>query len=170
MSDMIVIGTLGGSFGVKGEVRLKSFCSDPQAIEMYRPLLLSDGRTIDGLLLTGSVKSGFSARIEGINTKEEADAARGLTISAKRDQLPSLPDDEYYYADLVGLEVFDTGGKRLGLVKTVQNHGATDLLEVQTPASSETIFLPFTLAAIPTVDLKSGRIIADPPEGIFPDA
>ena len=69
----------------------------------------------------------------------------------------------------IGLEVYDTGGALIGKVKTVQNHGADDLLETQLAGSSQTVFLPFTKAAVPTVDLASGRIIADPPEGILPD-
>jgi 16S rRNA processing protein RimM len=95
---------------------------------------------------------------------------RGTVLYADRDQLPSLPDDEFYHADLIGLEVFDTGGTLIGKVKTVQNHGADDLLETQLAGTSATVFLPFTKAAVPTVDLASGRIIADPPDGILPDA
>jgi 16S rRNA processing protein RimM len=67
----------------------------------------------------------------------------------------------------MGLQVLDTGGENLGKVKSVQNHGAGDLIEVQLPDSSATVLVPFTLAVIPTVDLEAGRIIADPPEGLF---
>ena len=81
--------------------------------------------------------------------------------------MPSLPDDEFYHADLIGLNVLDTGGTELGRVKAVQNHGAGDLLEVQIKGGSSTVLMPFTRAAVPTVDLASGRIIADPPEGLF---
>ena len=63
--------------------------------------------------------------------------------------------------------MLDTGGAALGRVKAVLNHGAGDILEVQVPGSSETVLLPFTLEAVPTVDLTAGRIIADPPEGLF---
>ncbi|MGR3292244.1 MAG: ribosome maturation factor RimM, partial [Paracoccaceae bacterium] len=79
-----------------------------------------------------------------------------------------LPDEEYYHADLIGLQVSDTGGDSLGTVKSVQNHGAGDLLEVQLPNSSSTVLVPFTLAVVPMVDLRSGRIVIDPPEGLFP--
>ena len=61
------------------------------------------------------------------------------------------------------------GGALLGRVKTVQNHGADDLLELQLAGTSATTFLPFTKAAVPTVDLASGRIVADPPLGVLPD-
>ena len=61
----------------------------------------------------------------------------------------------------------DTGGALLGTVRAVLNHGAGDLLEVLPPQGQATILLPFTLAAVPTVDLAAGRIVADPPEGLF---
>ena len=90
-----------------------------------------------------------------------------MKLYTDRDKLPSLPDDEFYHADLIGLEVFDTGGTLLGTVKAVMDHGAGDILEVQRPNTSDTVLLPFTLAAIPTVDLNAGRIISDPPDGMF---
>ena len=117
--------------------------------------------------ITRQINNGFSARISGVSTKEEADALRGTQLYADRSQLPSLPDDEFYHADLIGLNVLDAGGTELGRVKAVQNHGAGDLLEVQIKGGSSTVLMPFTRAAVPTVDLASGRIIADPPEGLF---
>ena len=167
MTDRVIVGTLGGSFGVKGEVRLKSFCADPAAIADYTPLYTEDGRKFGQIVLTGQLKNGFTARVDGITTKEEADALRNISLYADRDAMPSLPDDEYYYADLIGLTVLDTGGATLGTVKNVMDHGAGDLLEVIVPGQSETVLLPFTKAAVPTVDLSSGRVIADPPEGLF---
>jgi 16S rRNA processing protein RimM len=169
MTTHITIATFGGSFGVKGEVRIKSFCAVPEDIENYAPLTTPDGHSFDGLTLTGRIKGGFSARVIGVTTKEQADALKGVEIRALRSQLPSLPDDEYYYADLTGLAVHDTGGALLGAVKSVLNHGAADLLEVLPVQGGETVLLPFTLALIPTVDLKAGRIVADPPEGLFAD-
>lgn len=170
MTDRVIVGALGGSFGVHGEVRLKSFCADPAAIADYTPLYTDDGRVFAQVVLTGQLKNGFSARFDGIITKEDADAVRNLTLYAERDKMPPLPDDEYYYADLIGLTVLDTGGTTLGTVKNVMDHGAGDLLELTVPGTSETTLLPFTQAAVPTVDLASGRIIANPPEGLFPDA
>ncbi|MEJ2020151.1 MAG: PRC-barrel domain-containing protein, partial [Maritimibacter sp.] len=73
------------------------------------------------------------------------------------------------HTDLIGLEVFDAGGKALGKVSSVENHGAGDLLEITGPGLQNPVLLHFTHAAVPTVDLTAGRIIADPPEGIFPE-
>ena len=167
MSDLICVGVVAGAFGVRGEVRLKSFCAIPEEIEDYSPLSNEDGSKSYSLTLTRPVKNGFAALLGGIDTKEQADAVKGLRLFARRDQLPKQPDDEYYHTDLIGLEVYDTGGTLLGTVKSVQNHGASDLLEIHGPGLKATVLLPFTLAAVLTVDLGQGRIIADPPDGLF---
>lgn len=168
MSDeRICVGGISGSYGVHGELRIKSFCAQPDDIETYSPLTSEDGTRSFALALIRPMKNGFVARIADVATKEEADALRGTQLFARRDQLPTLPDDEYYYSDLTGLDVFDTGGTVLGTVKSVQNHGAGDLLEVQLPGQSDTVLVPFTQAVVPTVDLATGRIVADPPEGLF---
>lgn len=165
--DLICVGVISGSYGVVGEARVKSFCADPYDIETYNPLKSEDGARQFTLALIRPMKNGFVARIAEVETKEQADALKGTQLFARRDQLPSLPDDEYYYSDLTGLSVFDTGGAELGRVKSVQNHGAGDLLEVQLPESSATVLIPFTQAIVPTVDLGQGRIVADPPEGLI---
>ncbi|MGB3244123.1 MAG: ribosome maturation factor RimM [Sulfitobacter sp.] len=169
MSEMISVGAIAGAYGVRGELRIKSYCAVPEDIETYTPLYNEDRSRTFALAILHPIKNGFAVRITDVATKEEADALRGVTLFAERDQLPSLPDDEFYHADLIGLEVYDTGGVLLGRVKSVQNHGADDLLELQLAGTSATTFLPFTKAGIPTVDLAAGRIIADPPLGILPD-
>lgn len=167
MTDLVCVGAVAGAFGVRGEVRLKSFCAVPEDIETYSPLTTEDGSASYPVRLTGTIKNGFSARLGGVATKEQADALRGLRLYAPRDRLPGLPDDEFYHADLIGLQVLDTGGTVLGRVRSVQNHGAGDLLEIHGPGLKSTVLLPFTRQAVPTVDLAAGRIIADPPEGLF---
>ncbi|MEJ2020580.1 MAG: ribosome maturation factor RimM [Maritimibacter sp.] len=165
----ICVGAFAGAFGVKGEVRLKSFCADPEAIGDYGALYTEDGNASYEVEITRAVKNGFSANVSGVQTKEEADALKGVRLFADRDALPSLPDDEFYHTDLIGLEVFDAGGKALGKVSSVENHGAGDLLEITGPGLQNPVLLPFTHVAVPTIDLTAGRIIADPPEGIFPE-
>ncbi|WP_299984951.1 ribosome maturation factor RimM [uncultured Ruegeria sp.] len=167
MNDLICVGSIAGSYGVRGEVRLKSFCAVPEDIEGYSPLTDEAGNERFPVVLTRAIKNGFAARLGGVENKEEADALNGLRLYARRDQLPSLPDDEFYHADLIGLQVYDTGGTLLGRVKSVQNHGAADLLELHGPGLKSTVFLPFTLEIVPTVDLDKGRIVADPPEGLL---
>lgn len=168
--DRIIVGSLAGAFGVHGDVRLKSYCADPEAIAGYTPLTRKDGAVITTIVIKGQTKGALIARVDGITTKEEADAQRGTDLFAPRAQLPSLPDDEFYYADLMGLTAFDTGGAELGRVKAVQSNGADDLLEIVAAGLKDSVLVPFTKAIVPTVDLATGRIVIDPPGGLFEDA
>lgn len=167
MPDRVCVGAIAGAFGVSGEVRLKSFCTDPAAIATYGPLTSEDGSGSWEVRLSRPVKNGLAARLSGVATKEGADALRGVRLYAPRDRLPDLPDDEYYHADLIGLAVVDTGGTLLGEVRAVLNHGAGDLLEIHGRGLAQPVLLPFTRSAVPTVDVAAGRIVADPPEGLF---
>lgn len=166
MDDKVCVGAVAGAFGVHGEVRLKSFTADPVAIADYAPLTTEDGQSFD-LTISRDIKNGFAARLSGVATKEQADALKGTRLYAPRDRLPSLPDDEFYHADLIGVAVYDTGGAPLGAVKAVLNHGASDLLELHRPGEARTVLLPFTMECVPTVDLDAGRIVADPPDGLL---
>lgn len=163
MEGRILVGAFAGAFGTGGEARLKSFCAEPAAIAGYGPLWTEDGARSFRLRITRPIPNGFAARVEGVGTREQAEALKGTRLFADRDRLPSLPDDEFYHADLIGLPVHDTGGTILGTVRAVLNHGAGDILEIHAPGARQPLLLPFTRACVPTVDLTAGRIVADPP-------
>ncbi|MCL4117390.1 UNVERIFIED_CONTAM: hypothetical protein GTU68_058701 [Idotea baltica] len=166
--DRICVGAIQGAFGVKGELRIKSFCADPAAIGDYGLLTNEDATMSFDLRIVAPIKNGFSARIKGVQYKDQADALNGTTLWVARDVLPNLPDDEFYHSDLIGLDVFDTGGEKIGRVIGVHDHGAGDFLEISTPRTKSNVaLLPFTKIAVPTIDLTAKRIIADPPEGVF---
>ena len=167
--DRICVGAFSGAFGVHGEVRLKSFCVPPEAISNYCPLANKTGDLSFDINIISQIKNGFSVRINGVSSKEQAEKLAGVQLFVDREILPSLPDDEFYHADLIGLTVIDTGGKELGRVSLVENHGAGDFLEITGPGLRNPALLPFTRAAVPTVDLKAGRIIVDAPDGVFPE-
>ncbi|MFP4449760.1 MAG: ribosome maturation factor RimM [Rhodosalinus sp.] len=169
MTGMVCLGAIAGAFGVRGEVRLKSFAARPEDIAAYGPLYTEDGARRFEIALTGRAKGTLTARLSGVASREAAEALRGTTLHLPREVLPALPEDEFYHADLLGLPVFDTGGAPLGRVRAVHDHGAGDLLEIHAPGHSGTVLLPFTRATVPTVDLAAGRIVADPPDGLFPD-
>jgi 16S rRNA processing protein RimM len=164
MTDRILVGAVSGAFGVQGEVRLKSFCAEPEDIASYGPLFNEDGSRSFKIRLTKAVSGGFGARLTGIDTREQAEAMRGLSLYADRSRLPRLPDDEFYHNDLIGLSANDPGGEPLGKVMSVQNHGAGDILEIRPAKGGETLLVPFTRAMVPTVDLVKGVIVVDLPE------
>lgn len=164
MSDLICIGAIAGAFGVSGEVRLKSFCSEPTDIASYGPLSTEDGSRQFHLTLTRPVSGGLGARIEGVRTKEEADALRGTSLFVPRSRLPGLPDDEFYHADLIGLHAYDTGGELIGRVTAIYNHGAGDIVEISPTRHKSALLLPFTTAIVPNVDVAAGRIVVNLPD------
>jgi 16S rRNA processing protein RimM len=164
-AGLTCVGAIAGGFGVRGEVRLKSFCAEPAAIAAYAPLVTEDGRSF-GVQLLRPIPGAFAARLTGVATREEAEALKGTRLYAPRDRLPPLPEDEFYHADLIGLSVVDTGGAPLGTVRAVLDHGAGDILEIERRGAPD-LLLPFTQAAVPTVDLATRRIVADPPEGLL---
>jgi 16S rRNA processing protein RimM len=164
MADRICIGAIAGAFGVTGEVRLKSFCSTPSDIASYGPLTSEDGSRQFRIALTKPVTGGFGARIAGVTTREAAEAMRGVSLFVDRDRLPSLPDDEFYHADLIGLDVLDTGGEILGKVTAIYNHGAGDIIEISSMRHKSALLLPFTKAIVPNVDLSARRLVVDVPE------
>ncbi len=165
MARMIQIGIFTGAYGVRGEARLKSFCATPADIAGYGPLRDASGEQSFEIRIVKPVKHGFAVQVAGISSREQAAALAGTGLFVDRARLPALPDDEYYHADLIGLEVLDTGGRALGRVGAVENHGAGDYLEITGPGLKAPLLLPFTRAAVPTVDLAAGRLIVDPPEG-----
>lgn len=164
MTDLICIGAISGAFGVTGEVRLKSFCTVPEDIASYGPLFSEDGSRQFRITLTRPVAGGFGARVAGVSSKEAADALRGTSLYVERSKLPALPDDEFYHADLIGLEAVDAGGEVLGKVLAIYNHGAGDIIEISSTRHKSALLLPFTKATVPNVDLAAGRLIVDLPE------
>lgn len=164
MTERILVGAIAGAFGVQGEVRLKSFCAVPEDIASYGPLFTQDGRRSFKLRLTKAVAGGFGARLSGIETRDQAEAMKGVSLYADRARLPRLPDNEFYHSDLIGLLAQDPGGQPMGKVISVQNHGAGDILEIRPLAGADTLLVPFTLANVPTVDLEKAVIVVDLPE------
>ena len=166
-NNRICVGVITGSFGVRGEARIKSFCAEPAAIADYSPLSNEDGSVSYQITLTRPVKGGFAARIKGIIDKEAADSLKGTRLFADRGDLPNLPDDEYYHADLIGLRVEDKAGKNYGVVVAVRNYGASDLLEVAEPPKKTGALIPFIDQFVPEVDLAGGRVVIEPVPGLF---
>ena len=162
MSDakLILVGQVAGGFGVRGEVRVTAFTADPLALKAYGPLLRADGSV--GLTLTTAraAKGAVIGRAKEIETKEQADALRGLKLFVPRDRFPAPDEDEVYVTDLIGLEARDPDGRVLGRVKAVQNFGASDMLEITPAEGGQTWYLPFTLEATPELHIADGWILA----------
>ena len=90
------------------------------------------------------VKDGVIARIDGIADRNAAEALKGLTLEIERAALPEAEEDEFYHADLIGLNVEDRAGRRLGTVRAVENYGGGDILEIAPDAGGPTVLMSFT--------------------------
>jgi len=155
----ICLGQIGAAHGVGGEVRLRSFTSDPAAIAGYGPLETEDGRIFQIESLRPA-KDHFVARLSGIRDRDAARALANTKLYVPRERLPETAEpDEFYHADLIGLAVVDPAGKNLGTVVAIHNFGAGDLIEVQESEGQPTQMLPFDAATVPMVDLSAGRIV-----------
>lgn len=164
--DLIQVGRVAGAFGVRGEVRITSFTGDPLALVDYKTLQREDGSPALTLTAGRAVKGGVIVRAKEVETREQAEALRGLKLFISRDRLPEPEEDEFYVTDLIGLAVETAEGEALGRVKSVQDFGAGDLLEITPAEGGATWYLPFTRAAVPDVRLADGVVVAVKPDEV----
>jgi 16S rRNA processing protein RimM len=170
---LVLVGVFGAPQGVRGEIRVKSFTSDPKAIGEYGPLSGTKGaREFAFERLRAARDDMLVVKVKGVETREDAATLTGAEIFALRSGLPPPREDEYYYADLVGLEAVTRSGEKLGCVTQISNYGAGDILEIAPHGGGETMLLPFTKAVAPAIDFDGGRIVIEPPEEVAgePDA
>ncbi len=159
----ICVGAIAGAFGVRGEAKIKCFTDDPAAVGDYGPLHTEDGKHEFKLKLTRPIKGGYAARLSGVETREDAEALKGTRLYADRSALPEPDEEEFYYADLLGLRIEAIDGTVLGKIKAVQDFGAGDVIEYLPAGGGESQYLPFSREVIPTVDVAGGRVVAEPP-------
>ena len=162
--SLVLMGVFGAPHGVKGEIRVKSYASDPASIAAYGPLSDAARRRVFAFERLRPLKEDMLVvKLEGLATREGAEALTGVEIFARRAQLPPPAQDEFYWADLVGLEAVTRDGTSLGRVDALSNHGAGDILEITPEGGGETLLLPFTKAVAPEIDFASRRIVIEPP-------
>jgi 16S rRNA processing protein RimM len=164
----VCVGRIGAAHGTRGEVKLWSFTADPMAIRDYGALATEDGTRTFTIETLRPGKDFLVARLAGIADRTAAETLCNLDLYIARDRLPEPVDsDEFYHADLIGLTAVGTDGRELGNVVAIHNFGASDLIEVRPAQGGMTVMLPFTEAIVPVVDVAGGRIVVDPPEGMF---
>jgi len=165
---LIEVGRVAGAFGVRGEVRITTFTADPLALLKYKALKRSDGSLALTLTHARAAKGGIVARAKEVETRDQAEAARGLKLFIDRGDLPPPDEDEFYLADLIGLEARDAEGAVIGRIRAVENFGAGDLLEIAPPAGPSW-WLPFTRETAPEVRIADGYVTVIRPAEIEGD-
>ncbi len=165
LSTLVLVGVVTGARGLKGEIRVKAFTADPEALFDYGPLTDETGKASYTGRITGEGKGQLLVRLDGIGDRTQADAVKGLKLFVARDALPETEEDEYYYSDLIGLKAELINGEELGVIRWVLEAGAGGSLEVET--ETDTVMVPFTKEAVPVVDIEAGRVVIDPPDGLL---
>ncbi|MBW6423994.1 ribosome maturation factor RimM [Rhizobium sp. XQZ8] len=162
LENPVLMATIGAAQGLRGEVRVRSYTADPTALGDYGNLHTEDGRVFE-ILEVREAKNVVVVRFRGINDRNAAETLAGLELFIERENLPDeeLEEDEFYYADLEGLEAVDQDGKSYGTVSAVYDFGAGDLLELKGPGRRPAL-IPFSEAAVLEIDLEGGKILIDP--------
>jgi 16S rRNA processing protein RimM len=154
----VCLGAFAGAHGVRGQLKARTFTESEEGICRYGPVESEDGARRFSLRFIRTLKPGLAlVAAPEIRSREEAAALSGARIYVSRDRLPPLAEGEYYAADLIGLAVRDEAGAALGIVSSVQNFGAGDILEIAEPGRPP-LLVPFIGAAVRDVDLASGVV------------
>ena len=154
----ICIAAIAGAFGVRGEIKLKTFTDKPENIMSYGPLLSIDGEILLTPQSYKSLKGGLALMCKEVVTRDQAEALKSTKLYVKRNCLPQTEEDEFYLIDLIGMEVKTVDGKRMGSVVGTEDFGAGVLLEIK-PKDSASFYQPFTKDAVPKVDIHLNRIV-----------
>lgn len=162
---LICVGAISGAFGVKGELKVKPFTEQPANCVAYGPLLGEDGQVVLTPDTHRVMKDFLAISAPEVKTREAAEALKSTKLYVPRDVFPAPEEDDFYYSDLIGLEVKTIDGKRVGTVTAIHEFGAGDMIEItpyidkKTKKRAGSFFHPFTKAATPKVDIAGGRII-----------
>jgi len=173
-SDLLVVGYVAGAYGLQGWIRIRPYSVDADALLHAKTWWLGDPdvpaqlRDID--MMQAKQHSGdVVAQLVGVAGREAAEALRGTVVQISRKHFPSLSDDEFYWVDLIGLDVVNLLGEPLGVVAGLMDNGAHPILRVAfaapavegEPARQQETLIPFVDQYVKTVDRSAKKIVAD---------
>jgi len=163
--NRVCVAEIVAAHGVRGLVKLRSFTEVPAAVADYGPLSDVGGERTLSVSIAGSAGPVLLARIEGVSDRTAAEALVGRRLYVDRTALPLPDEDEFYYADLIGLMAVRVDGKPLGRVRAVHDYGAGSFVEIDGETGRGEM-IPFTRAAVPEIDVPGGWLSIDPPRDL----
>jgi 16S rRNA processing protein RimM len=164
MTDRICVARIGAAHGTGGEVRLWAYTTRADDVAAYGPLETADGARVLDVVSLRPGKEFLVARFKGVTDRTAAEKLCNTDLYVPRDRLPEPEPDEFYHADLIGLRADDMAGRTVGTVVAVHNFGAGDILEIAPEGGGETLMHPFSIAAVPRVEVAAGRLVVVLPE------
>jgi 16S rRNA processing protein RimM len=159
----VLLAAVIGAQGLKGEVKAKLFTAAPDALPRYGVLHTKAGRKLKITAFRPTKEGEAVIAFEGIADRDQAEALKGSELFVERAALPQVGDDEFYHADLIGLEVRDSEGRVLGKVNALHNFGASDVLEFLR-ADGDSVHIAFTRETVPVIQVAEGFIVVAVPE------
>ncbi len=161
----VLLAAVIGAQGLKGEVKVKAFTSEPVAVANYGGLHTKDGRRFTVTAARATKPDEAILAFAEIADRTAAESLKGTELYVTRDALPPTDEDEFYHADLIGLRAEDETGRVLGTVHAILNYGAGDVIEIARP-DGDTVLLPFTRETVPQIEIAQGRIQVAVPEEV----
>jgi len=157
LADPVVIGKIVAPHGVRGTLKVKAPGSGRHLRKGVEPLLNGERRRI---LVARETPKGFLVDLEGVGDRKLAGSLRGTELLLDREELDAPEEEEFYVGDLLGLEVYDAVGTRVGNVVDLFETPAHEVLVVRDDESVEN-YVPFTFEHVPSVDSERGRIVVN---------
>lgn len=170
MNKKVCLGKIVAAHGIKGEVKFNCYTRMPFKSGVFGTVETEDGSQKFQIKVSGKSTSNIRLQIKGVTDRNAAEALIGTEFYADRSIFPTLPDEEFYQMDIVGLKVcLQTPENEIGQVVGFQNFGAGDIIEIKLTGKRSTEMLPFTKAYVPTINIEEGYIIVSSATMIFAD-
>lgn len=159
----LAVGRMRRPHGVKGEIVMEVLTDFPERLKPGKTLFVGEAHEPLQLAgIRGHAKE-MILKLVGFDTPEEVGRLRKAVIYIKADELPKLPEGEYYHHELLGLAVVDEAGQKLGELFNIIETGANDVYVVKTPEGKE-LLLPAVEDFVLEVNLEKGEILVRPPD------
>jgi 16S rRNA processing protein RimM len=156
----MVIGTIVGSFGVHGELKVELNTDFPERFSRLETVYVGPQRLPRTVLASRRHQGRVLLRIVGVESPEQGDMLRGKELAVPRSEAMPLPAGHYYLDDLLGIEVSAVDGRRLGLISDVLRTGNNDVYVVNT--GTDAILVPGIKDAVHELDLDARRLVVEP--------